>query len=400
MHTSNISRTIAIITFIGALVTFFSADQVQLFQRNQSAALPRGTFSPKTLAPTFTTLPTIGIERGDQVLYVDARNHNPVQDGLSWVTSFSVLQDALDAAEINLNVHKIKIACGTYKPTKTYAPRDENGIPVVAGAFANPAYNPGITQNGDFLNYADDPDFYHHKLITFNLINGVSLEGGYNKTWDHKNTCYCSSCRTILDGNLGTEASPDKVWHVVYVGNEITQEGVCANLENLTIQNGDASPAPYYPINYFLNPGQIPNYYHDDGGNINVHCKSFLNLYEVTIRRGTGIAGGGIYADDGSIINCYCCSFIENIGCDGAAIIIRNGGVHDSVDFNHRHSTLLLKDCNFYHNNATNLGSVAGYDNYGIDPTLGGPNIIIDGCSFKDFTTSLPITTSSIRLHV
>jgi hypothetical protein len=322
--------------------------------------------------------PLSAVERGNGILYVNSQQHELVQDGKSWKTAYSDLQDALTEAENNFNISKIKIACGVYKPSKTYSPKDVNQVPVVAGAFSLPQYNPGITNDGIFLNYADDPAFYNGKLRTFQLIDGVDLIGGY-RVKGNSGPC----CQTILDGNLGTEANPDKVWHVLTAGNDITIEGVSCNLVNITLQNGDAIPAPYFPITYPLNPGEVPVYYHDDGAGLYVTCKSFINLDKVTIQNSKGVAGGGVYADDGSIIHLRCCRFNDNEAYDGAAAIIRSGGAHDNVDYDHRISTMTLDNCTFSRNHSFVNGTLAAYDNYFPEPNL-GPNLFVTQCHFKD----------------
>lgn len=345
-----------------------------------------------------TALPLVAVERGDGVLYVDCNNDSSHQDGSSWKHAYSDLQHALTKAECDYDISQIKIACGVYKPSKTYSPKDAQGNPVVAGAMSLPQYNPGIDNDGNLLNYADNPSFYNHKLRTFQLVDGVDLIGGYcvkhDKGCKAKNSC----CRTVLDGNLGTEENPDRVWHVLLAGNDLTIQGVSCNLVNLTLQNGDASAAPYFPINYFLDPGQVPVYYHDDGAGLFVTCKSFINLYDVTVQHSNAIAGSGVYADDGSIIKFTRCTFNDNTGFDGAAIMIRSGGAHDNVDFNHRTSTSVIKDCVFTNNNGFNFGTIGAYDNYS-DPDL-GPNLKIVGCTFRDTTPFGIISTFSCNLQV
>jgi len=77
---------------------------------------------------------------GPSVLYVDAGATGPTHDGSSWCEAYLTLQDALDAATSGTT---IKVADGTYMPDQ--------------GAGQTP---------GD-------------RYATFQLINGVTIEGGY-----------------------------------------------------------------------------------------------------------------------------------------------------------------------------------------------------------------------------
>jgi hypothetical protein len=223
----------------------------------------------------------------------------------------------------------------------------------------------------------------------------VDLIGGYKVNGNKAKRTKAKCCATILDGNLGTDVNPDYVWHVLMAGNDLTHHGISCNLINLTIQNANASQAPYFPINYFLNPGQIPIYYHDDGAGLYVVCRSQINICHVTMQHLNAIAGGALYADDGSIINIIKSKFIQNIGIDGGAIQIRSGGQNDLTDFAKRTTACFIDRCKFCDNQGVQ-GSVGGYDNYGIDINTGGPNLKIVDSEFYDrtpFGTIASITT-------
>lgn len=346
-----------------------------------------GKITQKSCTPVSSTMP---VTRGTRELYVDCNNHHRHQNGKSWKKAYNDLQTALDRAKTDLRVSKINIACGTYKPSKTFTSTDAEGNEVVAGTMSMDEFNPGITQDEVLLNYADNPEFYNHKLKTFQLIDGVDLEGGFvvkhGKPSNCKK-CSCDKCKTILDGNLGTCENPDKVWHVMTAGNDITYKGISCSLSNLVVQNGDATPAQYFPINYLLNENQIPVYYHDDGGGLYVVCKSFINLNNIIFKKCKGIAGGGVYFDDGGILNFTDCIFEENEGYDGIAVQVRDGGQNELNDYSHRHSTANFKRCNFSKNHSINdNGTITGYDNYDNLFNISGPTIKLDHCTFKDPT--------------
>lgn len=76
-----------------------------------------------------------------RIIYVDV-NTPDNNDGSSWDKAYKYLQDALTDASTNNDVNEIRVAQGIYKPS---------------------AYPPGTS----------------YRNATFQLINGVTVRGGY-----------------------------------------------------------------------------------------------------------------------------------------------------------------------------------------------------------------------------
>src|SRR3972149_5584392 len=103
-----------------------------------------------------------------RIIYVDD-DANGLNDGSSWSNAYRFLQDALADANSEPNVNEIRVAQGIYKPDANSA--DPNG-------------------NGD-------------RYATFELINGVSLIGGYAGLGEpDPNIRNIQLYETILSGDL------------------------------------------------------------------------------------------------------------------------------------------------------------------------------------------------------
>ena len=215
----------------------------------------------KSFRPALNALETRAVLSGT-VLYVDANiaadSTSHVHDGSSWANAFSNLQDALTQAATSQGPSAIWIAQGTYKPSQIYSPLDANGVPVVGG------------ESG-----LDVPN-----LKTFDLPNNVSLYGGLVYGMTSLSQSNPIAHPTILSGDLdgndinnpsdpGYAASKaDNAWHVVTLGDDITQQAVTASLSGLQIIDGDA-----------------------DGGNVGGTLSPFIVGHS---------DGGGVYAAWGS----------------------------------------------------------------------------------------------------
>lgn len=345
-----------------------------------------------------------------RVICVDANatvNGNP--DGSCWSKPFLDLQGALNLASIDHTVDQIWMAAGVYKPSKTYSPTDQNEHEILAGAMSLPQFNPGITNDGVLMNYADNIANFNHKLITFNLVDNVSIYGGFQgqhrsqggeKTITQRNP-NINLYQTILDGNLSNDANAaDNVWHVLVAGNDITLAGVNLTLDRLVIRNGNASPAPYFPIDFPLNPGEVPIHYHDDGGGLYIFTHSNIVINNVIFQSNSGIAGGALFMEDGSHITINNSQFNNNSGGDGGAIMARGGGPHDNVDPAHRVGTLLVNNSSFFNNKSfANGAAITDYDElfFSAPSDNAGVNLTIQNCHFTDHfgSTSNPIPLPS-----
>ncbi len=224
------------------------------------------------------------------IIHVDANiakdSNSTVHDGSSWADAFASLQDALDLASTRSGPTQIWIAQGTYKPSKVYSPLNAQGTPVVGGVGGT-----------------DTPN-----LETFDLPDGVSLYGGFkygmNSLSQRKPDTYATVLSGDLDGNdSNTPTAPgyaaskvDNAWHVVTLGDDITQTGVTAGLDGLEIIDGYADG---------VNDGGTLSpfvYGHSDGGGVYAAWGSDLTLNNDTLKDNFAASdGGGVFANTSNL---------------------------------------------------------------------------------------------------
>jgi len=267
-----------------------------------------------------------------KTIYVDA-SASSCGDGLSWVTAYKYLQDALEDANASPDCN-IYVAEGTYNPDQNCA-------------------NPGGT--GD-------------RMATFQLINDVAIYGGFPTggcAWNDRNW---DMNETILSGDLlGNDvvvADPcellndpcraENSYHVVTGSN--TDE--TAILDGFTITAGNANDP-----NYSVAGGGM---YNDSGSPTVKNC---------TFKRNSAHGGydGHSYQGGGGMYNYYHniyergptitdCKFIENWSECGGGMC------------NNYYSEPTLTNCVFTGNSAEDGG---GMSNHYRDPTL-------TNCTFTD----------------
>jgi len=215
-------------------------------------------------------------------IYVDA-SATVGNNGYSWADAFTNLQDALKTAK-DFNCNEILVAQGIYWP-------DINSA------------HPNGTGN---------------RAATFQLINGVTIYGGFpaggGTLEDRKPSVY----ETILSGDLlqndrqvaepcdllNDPCRADNSYHVV-TGSDTNATAI---LDGFTITGGDANSD--YPYGY---GGGM---YNSNGSPTVRNCKFKWNSAQ---------SGGGIYSnsyDSNTIITN--CTFIENYGGSGGGIYIYN----------------------------------------------------------------------------
>lgn len=294
-----------------------------------------------------------------KTICVDSNSTIAIGDGSCWNKPYLHLQDALDAANKDLTIDQIWVAKGIYHPTKTYSPQSKYDKCIVGGAFSQQA-GPGITFQNQPVNYADNPNKYNEYLKTFQLINGVSIYGGFkgNEKSLLERPTPSTENATILDGNLGKLS----VWHVLIAGNDVTQEGVTLTLDRLVVRNGQAQNAPYLPKHFPLTKQQVPIYYHDDGAGLYIFSRSNITLNQVTFTQNRAIAGGAIYVHDGSTLAVNQCVFSNNYALNGAAINARNGGPNEFSKNAKRNTTVIIKKSRFMHNHSKLSPSIFAND--------------------------------------
>lgn len=214
-------------------------------------------------------------------LFVDD-DANAGGDGLAWTTAFDNLQSALSAAAGSSGtVTEIRVAQGVYRPSSP------------AGRTA-----------------------------TFQLLNGVSIEGGYAGVGAiDPNFRDPANQASILSGDLNGDDTllpaggpPPSSWsdnsfHVV-TGNETDST---ASLDGFVITAGNADAGS--------NPDRL------GGGLINTRLSGPIptsgpSISNCIFLRNFAKFGGGLYNDNGAVITVRDCEFIGNVGES------QGGGVH------------------------------------------------------------------------
>ncbi len=243
-----------------------------------------------------------------KIIYVDD-DANGLNDGTSWKNAYKFLQDALEDANSSPKPVEIRVAQGIYRPDETFA--EPNGT-------------------GD-------------REATFQLINKVTLQGGYaGFSEPDPNERDVGKYETILSGYLnGTN-----IYHVV------TGSGTDANavLDGFTITGGSdggmfndhGSPTVTNCI-FSRNSGRYGCVYNYYGNPIFVNC---------IFREGRACASGGMYNRYSSPMLTDC-TFSENVAyfefCTEGG-----GGMYNW------HSSPILTNCTFRRNSTGSLGGSRG----------------------------------------
>ncbi len=303
-----------------------------------------GSITKCGLALALILLLGAGSVLGQPVRVVDA-SAPPGGDGLTWTTAFTYLQDALAAAAApGSGVNELRVAAGTYKPD-----RGQNQTP-------------------------------GNRSATFQLLNGVTLKGGYAginaPDPDHRDiSAHQTSLSGDLAGNDGANFSnnAENSYHVVTASNT----NATAVLDGFTIAGGNANgnwPQPYY-----LGAGL----YCVTGDPTLLNC-----TFRENSATGSDARGAGVYTEESSPTFTNCLFTGNKVGTSyegGAGIssffgsptltgcVFSNnsasagGGIHSAGASFH------LSHCEFFGNSAPRGGAM--YE-------LGGSSSILD-CLFQ-----------------
>lgn len=277
-----------------------------------------------------------------QIIYVDD-DAGGINDGSSWENAYIYLQDALAEANSAEKPVEIRVAHGVYTPDK--------GANVISG----------------------------DNSVSFELINGVTLTGGYaglttDPVQGNPDVRDFELYETILSGDLlGNDADEidpnnlineptcfDNSFHVVQ-GSFTDKTAV---LDGFTITAGNAGG---YYLNYD-STSRGGGCYIEQGNPIIMNCTLILNAaYE----------GGAIYStgSDPNIINCR---FIQNSANYYDALISLLGGTGGAI-YNNQ-SSPFLTDCEFIENLG---GTGGGIYNCNVS------NAVLTGCIFTRNTANL-----------
>lgn len=284
-----------------------------------------------------------------KVIYVDDDATTGVNDGTCWINAYIYLQDALTDAETSEKPVEIRVAQGIYRPDQGRGFR-----------------------------------------FTFQLLNGVTIKGGFSGVTDSiPDNRDIEVNETILSGSSDPFSG---IQHIV-TGSGTDQTSV---LDGVIIANGyGMNCAGMY--NYLGNPTLISCTFRDnisenDGAGMCNHDSNpsitdctFINN-SVKIRNG----GGMLNIDSDPIITN--CSFIENSAGGG-------GGIYNDLQSN---PTLI--NCIFKNNSAGRGGGLGGYnssitindcvfiDNYaerGGGLAFHSSNCVLSGCTFNSNSAKL-----------
>jgi hypothetical protein len=206
------------------------------------------------------------------IIFVDANATGPSPNGISWQQAYTVLQDALDAAQPG---DEVWVAQGTYKPSTRIDPGDS-------------------------------------RSAAFQLVSGVKILGGFNGTEMHRRQRSWLPNATILSADIGIEGdSVDNCYHVFYhpVGLDLDASAV---LDGFTITGGNASGSH----------GSV----HSNGGGMNNYGNSsptIINCVFLDNRAnsmGGGLYNSGDYNHTDSTTTVINCKFISNHAAWGGGL--------------------------------------------------------------------------------
>lgn len=246
---------------------------------------------------------TAGLAQAQTVIYVDQNADQEPHDGSSWCRAYLELSEVLPAGSDTV----VRVANGTYLP-------DPTGL--------------------------GDP-----REATFQLANGVTIQGGYAGCNDGGDLRDVALYQTILSGDLNGDDQPDwgnrtdNSYHVVTGSGTDTT----AVLDGFTITGGYANGAWPHTMG-----GGMRNY--GAGGSPTVTNCTFLGNSATD-------NGGGMHNSSGSSPTLTSCQFINNEGG------IRGGGLR-----NNNTSNPMLTNCTFYGNTAESGAGM--FNDYESNPIL------------------------------
>jgi surface protein len=221
-----------------------------------------------------------------QIIYVNVSNTNPTQDGTTWATSFSKLNDGLTAAATIIGTPvEVWVAKGTYKPTTTT-----------------------------------------NRIISFNLPSGVKMYGGFVGTETILSQRNFRTNETLLSGDIGTKnIHTDNTYHIIQIIDDNNQTAV----DGFSIKYGYAANQP--PVSSVQSPNNLsssplnPMTPQENGGAIFIQNSS-PSILNCTIQTNVALFGAGIYAETNSVLTIAFCNISGNFATFGGGIYYLNSG--------------------------------------------------------------------------
>ncbi|UCC29303.1 MAG: right-handed parallel beta-helix repeat-containing protein [Phycisphaerales bacterium] len=279
----------------------------------------------------------VGYNAAAQIVYVDDSAIFS-EDGSTWCHAYRNLQDALSVArDSGGDIHEIRVAAGVYKPDQ------------------------GADQTSD------------DRTATFQLVNGVSIKGGYAGCTAHNPDDRDTSIyESVLSGDLvgddvGDRSDPSRrenSYHIV-AGSGADSS---AQLDGFVILSGRADGAdPHQSGAGLFNDNGSPTlidctfagcWAYLYGGGIYNTNHSNPTLIRCTFRHNSGDYGGGMANDNSSGPSVSDCTFAANTAGN------HGGGVYNASD-----EPPSLANCQFVRNAAYYSGG-GMYNTDGTAPIL------------------------------
>ena len=263
--------------------------------------------SSATATSNAITMTVVSCPSGN-TLHVNASISGGTGDGSSWTNAYASLSDALVVAHGCSNITTVKVAAGTYKPTKK-------------------PFNNGVEMTLDYLNNS-----LTTRDNTFHLRDGLTLEGGYDAAGNRNITANV----TILSGDfngddvvtgsgatLSITGNSENAYHVV-LASAASSGGIGVTINGFTVKGGNANDATnsYITVNsnnfYRYNGGGIFTYHGtntlsnniltgnnvaETGGGIANWGIGTTTISNNTISGNSAKSGGGVYTDGGVLNN-------------------------------------------------------------------------------------------------
>jgi len=149
----------------------------------------------------------------DSVYRVNSSSTTESQDGASWTTAYSSIQDAIDAAETN-GGGEVWVAAGTYTPVT-----DDDG----------------------------DSASFTERQMSFEMAADVDIYGGFDGTETTRSERDWSTNETILSGEIGDSSdSSDNAFHVVTGVSDAIIDGFTISDGYAVLRDDDYDDDDYY----------------------------------------------------------------------------------------------------------------------------------------------------------
>ena len=216
-------------------------------------------------------------------------------DGISWATAYTDLQQALTAATVS---DDIGVSAGTYTPV----------TPVSADA---------VTED--------------ERKKSFNLRSGVALYGGFAGTEEKLEDRNIAAKKTILSGNIGNPDTDDDNSYNVVTATDVDHSAV---LDGFTITGGNA--------NKIDNPW-------GSGGGMYISQIMGPKVTNCTFSGNSAINGGGMFNANSS-------SEITNCTFSGNSADKRGGGMMVRAD--KAPTKMTVTNCTFFGNSSPSGGGM------------------------------------------